>query len=129
MTELIMKAYDVLDEIKSDQAYQRFLELDKLIKKTLENEVFEFDQKKQIYQKVMALGGHYHPDFKEVSKMFLEVKQRLYEHAYVKEYLLLEKSIQKELNEITQEMKDIVSPHIKVPNQFGLMDKKKGHCK
>ena len=39
----------------------------------------------------MALGGHYHPDFKEVSKMFLEVKQRLYEHAYVKEYLLLEK--------------------------------------
>ena len=55
MTELIMKAYDVLDEIKSDQAYQRFLELDKLIKKTLENEVFEFDQKNRYIKKSWLL--------------------------------------------------------------------------
>jgi cell fate (sporulation/competence/biofilm development) regulator YlbF (YheA/YmcA/DUF963 family) len=123
MTDIIMQAYQVLDEIKQDQTYVEMKRLDKLIPQTYAKEIEAFQQAKKVYDDVMATGGSYHPDFKQAIKNFSEAKAVLYAKEEVSRYFQLEKALQDEINAFLKDMTDAVSSHIKTPNKLGIVQK------
>lgn len=123
MTDIIMQAYQVLDELKRDPKYILMKELDKKIGELYPSEINEFQRSKVIYDDVMATGGSHHPDFKQAVKRFADAKTVLYSKEEVSLYFQTEKAFQDEINDFLKEMTDAVSSHIKTPNKLGIVQK------
>jgi len=128
MTDIIMQAYEVLDEIKRDTRYQEIKQIDAHIIKHFNREIEHFQKTKVHYDSIMKEGGHYHPDFKETVLAYSNAKKTLYEKEEVKRYFELEKLIQDDINEFIQKLAQSVSPHIKTPNKLGIVSKGGGSC-
>ncbi len=128
MTEIIIQAYEVLDEIKKDPRFLEIKHMDQYIMHHYTQEIKHFQDAKIAYDHIMKEGGHYHPDFKEVVKTYSEAKKTLYEKEEVKRYFELEKMIQDDMNEFIQKIAQSVSPHIKTPNKLGIVSKGGGSC-
>jgi cell fate (sporulation/competence/biofilm development) regulator YlbF (YheA/YmcA/DUF963 family) len=127
MTEIILQAYHVLDEIKRDEKYIEIKYLDKKMLELYDLEIKTFNQTKLDFEQMMQDGGIYHPDYKEISKKYIEAKQNLYTKPLVKRYFELEKEFQTELNDFLYELSHAVSDHIKSPDKLGII-KKGGSC-
>jgi cell fate (sporulation/competence/biofilm development) regulator YlbF (YheA/YmcA/DUF963 family) len=127
MTDIIMQAYQVLDEIKRDPVYQSIQSLDQTITVLYASEIEAFQSAKVLYESIMSTGGTYHPDFKDVVKRFSETKAILYAKPEVKAYFDAEKTFQDELNTFLFDMTQAVSSHIKTPDKMGIV-KKGGSC-
>ncbi|HAX03965.1 MAG: hypothetical protein A2Y45_07370 [Tenericutes bacterium GWC2_34_14] len=123
MTEIILQAYIVLDELKQDPMFTEMKALDLYIMNTYQEEIKVFQNAKHIYDDVMATGGTYHPDFKKAVKDFSEAKATLYAKPEVSRYFQLEKSFQDDINAYLKTMTDTVSTHIKTPNKLGIVQK------
>lgn len=123
---LILKAYEVADEIKSSESFLKLLELKKLIDEKYATEIKSFKEASATYNDVMSSGGSYHPDFKETVKHFALMKKTLFEKEEVKSYTKIEREIQNELDEIARTLAAKVSSHINTPNEFGFT--KEGSC-
>lgn len=128
MTDIILQAYEVLDEIKRDPRYQEIKHIDQMILQFFQDEINHFRKAKEHYDEIMAQGGHYHPDFKEAVKVFSEAKNTLYSKEEIKRYFQLEKEIQDEINAFLSELSQSVSSHIKTPNKLGIVSKGGGSC-
>lgn len=127
MTDIIIQAYQVLDEILKDENYVEMKTLNQRIIQIYEKEILAFNHAKEAYSQVMQEGGTYHPDFKKYSSLLSETKKKLYETEEMKRYVFLEKSLQTEINAFLADLTDVVSPHIKTPDVFGII-KKGGSC-
>jgi len=127
MTDIMMQAYQVLDEIKLDPVYQEIKRLDKIIVELYAKEIELFQQTKAIYDQVMKDGGTYHPDFKDVVKKYGEAKMDLYSKPELKLYFDYEKQFQDDLNVFLSDLSKTASDHIKTPNKLGIV-KKGGSC-
>ncbi|MDD4194424.1 MAG: hypothetical protein PHW37_04055 [Acholeplasmataceae bacterium] len=127
MTEIIIQAYQVLDEILKDEHYIEMKRLNQSIIKKYENEISAFNEAKDLYSQIMQEGGTYHPDFKRVSNLLSETKRKLYETDDMKRYVLLEKTLQTEINTFLADLTEFISPHMKTPDVFGII-KKGGSC-
>jgi cell fate (sporulation/competence/biofilm development) regulator YlbF (YheA/YmcA/DUF963 family) len=127
MTDIIMQAYHVLDEIRRDSTYQSIQKLDQMIAKLYQDEIEQFQKAKVAYETIMSEGGTFHPDFKDAVKRFSETKAVLYAKPEVKAYFDSEKIFQDELNQFLFDMTQAVSSHIKTPDQMGIV-KKGGSC-
>ena len=123
MTDIIMQAYEVLDEIKSGTKFQTMKELNQKIGLLYQQEVKDFQKAKQHYDVIMQEGGTYHPDFKAAIKVFSEAKANLYQKEEVVQYFAIEKELQEEINEFLKEMTSNISSHIKTPNKLGIVQK------
>jgi cell fate (sporulation/competence/biofilm development) regulator YlbF (YheA/YmcA/DUF963 family) len=123
MTDIIMQAYQVLDELKIDTNYLLMKSLDKEISSRYPKEIEAFQKAKKIYEDVLETGGTYHPDYKEAVKKLSLTKAELYQKAEVKKYLEAEKSFQDMINTFLNEMTQSVSSHIKTPNKLGIVQK------
>ena len=127
MTEIIIQAYQVLDEIIKDKNYIEMKTLNQEIIKKYKSEINAFSQAKELYTQMMQDGGTYHPDFKKYSNLLSDSKRKLYETEEMKRYVLLEKTLQTEINSFLAELTEVVSSHIKTPDVFGII-KKGGIC-
>lgn len=127
MTDIILQAYRVADEIKNDPDVIALKQLNQKIEKQYQNEIVAFDQAKDVYNDVMSTGGRYHPDFKVASKQLAETKRELYEKPDVITYLALEKKIETKLNDLLKQIAEQISPFIPMPDALGMV-KKGGHC-
>lgn len=127
MTEIIMKAYDVAEEIIETSSLKEIVRLNKSIDQLYPKEIELFERAKLKYQDVMNTGGTYHPDYKDVSKELSETKSNLYKQMEVDKYITLEREFEKELNDYIFEMTSIISDNIPSPNAFGIV-KKGGSC-
>ncbi len=127
MTEIIIQAYQVLDEIIKDKNYIEMKTLNQEIIKKYKSEINAFSQAKELYTQMMQDGGTYHPDFKKYSNLLSDSKRKLYETEEMKRYVLLEKTLQTEINSFLAELTEVVSSHIKTPDVFGII-KKGGSC-
>jgi cell fate (sporulation/competence/biofilm development) regulator YlbF (YheA/YmcA/DUF963 family) len=123
MTDIIMQAYQVLDELKIDTNYLLMKSLDKEISSRYPKEIEAFQKAKKIYEDVLETGGTYHPDYKEAVRNLSLTKAELYQKAEVKKYLEAEKSFQDMINTFLNEMTQSVSSHIKTPNKLGIVQK------
>jgi len=127
MTDLVMQAYRVLDEIKEDDQYKEIQYLDRKMLELYSKEIQSFQEAKIKYDQVMSEGGSYHPDFKEAIQKFNKSKMVLYSKPEVKHYFEVEQKFQDELNQFLFEMTQAVSSHIQTPNKLGIV-KKGGSC-
>ncbi|MCK9235748.1 MAG: hypothetical protein WC225_05215 [Acholeplasmataceae bacterium] len=127
MTEIIMKAYDVLEEILQDDKIHQLKVLDKEIESKYHADLKAFEQMKQIYNQVLNEGGAYHPDYAATLKTFSEMKKALYEKEEVARYLQIERKLEQELNAFLNDIAQIVSHYIPRPNPFGLFKKGGNH--
>ena len=123
MTEIIMQAYQVLDEIKQEETFLEMKRLDHVIPIKYKTEIELFQAAKKVYDDVMATGGSYHPDFKKAVKAFSEAKTILYAKEEVSTYFQLEKTLQDDINAFLKTLTDTVSTHIKTPNKLGIVQK------
>lgn len=96
--------------------FKRLLELKELIKKELTNKIVAFKTAEANYLEAKSYGN-YHPDLLKYQKKFTIAKTNLYSEAYVKEYILLERKIQRILNEDFNNLKRCVSNKFRL-NQF-----------
>lgn len=127
MTDIIMKAYDVLDEILKDPSLPEIKKLNQSIDQLYKNEIKAFNDAKIKYQTVLNEGGTYHPDYKQSIKTLSETKKALYEIKDVKRYLELELTFESSLNEFLNNVSKTISDHVPTPNKFGMI-KKGGSC-
>ncbi len=123
MTEIIMQAYNVLDELKTDPLFIQMKELDQQIASLYQNEIQAFTKAKEVYEDVMTTGGSYHPDYKNAIRKLSETKSDLYGKPEVMQYVQTEKAFQDMINEFLQQMTSMVSTHIKTPNKLGIVQK------
>ena len=123
-TKLLMKTYDLVDEIKGTKEYKRLVELDRVLKAdTMMIELIEsFDKVKVKYEEVSKYGK-YHPDLKRVQLELAAKKEEVYTNPIIKEYKQLEKDLQNRLDQISKEIANCVSSKIKHPNEIGLINK------
>ena len=127
MTDIIIKAYDVVDEFIKDSSIILIKKLNKDIETLYQNEINAFNDAKIKYQNVLNEGGIYHPDYKETIKHLSETKKTLYEMPEVKKYVALEFELETKLNEFLNEVSKTISDHVPAPNKFGMI-KKGGSC-
>ncbi|MCD4827391.1 MAG: YlbF family regulator [Acholeplasmataceae bacterium] len=127
MTDIIMKAYDVLDEILKDPSLPEIKKLNQSIDHNYKLEIKAFNDAKIKYEQVLNEGGTYHPDYKQSIKTLSETKKALYELKDVKKYLELELSFESSLNEFLNTISKTISEHVPTPNKFGMI-KKGGSC-
>ncbi len=123
MTDIVIQAFLVLDEIKKDPKYLLMKQLDLQIGKLYPNEIKAFQDSKKVYDEVMATGGSYHPDFKDVVQKFSKAKSVLYGKNEVSLYFQTEKELQEEINSFLKEMTDSISSFIKTPDKLGIVQK------
>jgi cell fate (sporulation/competence/biofilm development) regulator YlbF (YheA/YmcA/DUF963 family) len=123
MTEIIMQAYNVLDELKTDPLFIQMKELDQKIASLYQKEIQAFTKAKEVYEDVMTTGGSYHPDYKDAIRKLSETKSELYGKPEVMQYVQTEKAFQDMINEFLQQMTSMVSTHIKTPNKLGIVQK------
>ena len=123
MTEIIMQAYNVLDELKTDPLFIQMKELDQKIASLYQKEIQSFTKAKEVYEDVMTTGGSYHPDYKDAIRKLAETKSELYGKPEVMQYVQTEKAFQDMINEFLQQMTSMVSTHIKTPNKLGIVQK------
>jgi len=127
MTEIIMKAYDVLEEILQDDKIRQLKALDQEIESKYRADLETFGQMKQTYNQVLNEGGSYHPDYAATLKTFSEMKKALYEKEEVARYLEIERKLEQELNAFLNDIAQAISHHVPRPNPFGLFKKGGNH--
>jgi len=127
LTDIIIKAYDVAEEIVKDEKFKEIVKLNKSIDILYPKEIEAFKLAKIKYQEVMNVGGKYHPDFKEVTALLSQTKAALYNQKEVARYNQLELEFEKGLNDFIAEITSIISDNIPSPNTFGMI-KKGGSC-
>lgn len=127
MTDIIIKTYDVLDEILENPSIIDIKKLNQKIDFLYKEEIKAFSDAKIKYQTVLDEGGTYHPDYKQSIKLLSETKKALYEKPEVKKYLELELEFEAKLNEFLNKISKTISDHIPAPNKFGMI-KKGGSC-
>jgi len=76
---MILQAYDALDELKTTIEYQNVIEAyQRLTKDSDSLQMIEtFNQQKKQYDEVTKFGKH-HPDFQKISTSFIDAKTALY---------------------------------------------------
>jgi cell fate (sporulation/competence/biofilm development) regulator YlbF (YheA/YmcA/DUF963 family) len=121
----IEKTYELVDEIKAMDSYQRLIELKRMIDQDelILSLISSFQKEHQRFEETSKYGK-YHPDLKEVQRSFQQAKQELYTHPVVQEYKQLEKELQQVLHHVSKEIATAISSKIKHPNEFGLINKK-----
>lgn len=128
MTNILLLAYDYLDELKQSDYYKEFINIDKELDLKYSNDLEELKIMKDKYDEIMDTGGRHHPDFKEISNLFSTTKKKVFQIDIVKRYLELERQIEEEINSLFNDMSKNISSNIPVFNKFGFIEKNGGKC-
>lgn len=122
--ETLTILYELIDEIKKQDKYQKLLLLRKEVNNNIEIQsmIETFNKNKTKFEEVSKYGK-YHPDLKKVQKELSESKNQLFLNDVVKEIKQLEKDIQHDLDKISREISQSISNKIRFPNELGLINK------
>ncbi|NLN50630.1 MAG: hypothetical protein GX149_03280 [Acholeplasmataceae bacterium] len=107
--EIYLKAYQLADELKKSYEYEELKQLNQLLEKKYHVEIENYQKAFQVFQRVLAEGGKYHPDFKEATTNYQEAKKELFEKSEVKKYFQCENRINDYLKELSDEIFKTVS--------------------
>lgn len=123
--ELLDLTYQACEAFTAQTNYKRLLDLKEEIHKNPEiNElVIVFQKAKKNYEEAKAYGT-YHPDLARYQKAFQEAKVTMMSHEIIKEYKSLERVLQKQLDQLSIDLAEAVSPNIKHPNMMNIMNVK-----
>ncbi|MDA1475665.1 YlbF family regulator [Bacillus changyiensis] len=110
------EAYELANMILQSEAAEYYRQSRKRLQEDKEAEriIASFTKIKQQYEDVQRFGK-YHPDHKEISKKMRDIKRQLDLHETVAEFRKAETDLQTILDEVSVEIGQAVSKHIKVP--------------
>lgn len=120
----IQDTYDLVDEIKSQPAYQQLLTVQTQIENdpAIQALIATFKTTSSAYDDVKQYGK-YHPDLSTKQQAFAAAKAALYNHPLVAEFKQLERSLQTLLDDVSKAIASSVSAKIKHPNDIGIIPK------
>ncbi|MDY0277501.1 MAG: YlbF family regulator [Acholeplasma sp.] len=127
MTEILMLAYDYLDQLKASDEYHEYLILSKVIDDKYHDEVLKVNEIKEMFDEVSEYGK-YHPEYKNISEKFSNAKKELFSYQDIKRYLELNRMLEERINDLLREVSFNISENIPVFNKFGFITSKGGGC-
>ncbi len=110
-TEIILKTYDLVDEIKSNNVFTSLKNLNKEIEVKYSDLLNEYHKKFKVFEEAYNIGPYY-PNYKNVLKEYQAVKTELFLKEEVKKYFKLEEELNKYLEDLMAEIANYISPHI-----------------
>ncbi len=99
--------YELVDEIKNSSDYLRYKLLDSLIMEKYPEEIKNFNELKEKYNKALEFGKYY-PNYNKIKNEFFESKNELYGKDLMIEYKSLEMKLEFLLKEISQRINSAV---------------------
>lgn len=112
MNDILYNAIDeFIEEFTQRADFTRLIELKKEIDIKLKQEVLEFKKAKDKYEEALKFGSYY-PGLDKIRGELSKSKENLYSNELVKEYIKLERQIQKELDCFTNEIAKTISNKI-----------------
>lgn len=126
--QIILKAYEVADEIKQSDTFKKLIELKVYMDQNYKTEIDAYQKANNLFSEIQELGGQYHPDFKTAVIALSTAKKILFEKKEVKLYFEKEKEIQKMLDDLSRDLAAKVSIHVKAPNELGFLKESSCHA-
>ncbi|MFD1396594.1 YlbF family regulator [Kroppenstedtia eburnea] len=116
MTELLLEAYRLADQINDSKEVKRYLELKRKIAEdpTAQSLIKEFQKKKDVFEDCQRFG-HFHPDYHAAKKEAQQFRRAMKDHPLIGEYLELEEWLDHLLAEVSRRIARAVSDTVKVP--------------
>jgi cell fate (sporulation/competence/biofilm development) regulator YlbF (YheA/YmcA/DUF963 family) len=130
MTEILLDAYQLADQINQSKEVQNYLFLQKQVKESAEAQKLmqEFQKAKQLYEEAQRFGI-FHPNYHEAKERGEIVQQKLRSHPILGAYLLAEEKIDQLLYQVSSMIARSVSDSIKVPVNDAKRSIKEGKCR
>lgn len=110
-TEIILKTYDLVDEIKSSSVFTSLINLNKEIESKYQELLTEYHKKFKVFEEAYQIGPYY-PNYQNVLKEYQAVKTELYLKEEVKRYFKLEEQLNECLEDLMAEIANYISPYI-----------------
>jgi cell fate (sporulation/competence/biofilm development) regulator YlbF (YheA/YmcA/DUF963 family) len=127
MSDIMIQAYKVLEELKNEESYKLMKKLNQEMIFKYQKEIDAFQKDKNEFNQMMNEGGAYHPDFKMISQRFQQSKKELYEKDLIIQYFKAEKTFEDILNEFMSELTQNISSYIEPKGQV-VFKTKGGSC-
>lgn len=108
-----------IDLISDTNEFKRLLELKKIIDTKYPKEIIAFKTAESKYNEALDYGKYY-PGIDNLRRSLSEKKTILYNKEEVKEYLELERKLDKMLNDDLNELKKSISNKFKTNERFSL---------
>lgn len=107
--DIIMKTYEVSDEILQNEIFKELDRLNLKLENSTEVSVLmkKFNSFNEKYLSASKYKEHY-PDFDVLKKSLSKAKEELYSNRIVKEYKNCEKNIENILNDITTKISNVI---------------------
>lgn len=125
LTNILLSAYDYLDELRENPKYIEYIKLNKEIKTVFAEEFKELDNCKKAFEEVLEYGRN-HPDFKKVSSEYSKISKELFSKPLLRKQLALNNEIESLINNFLNEIVSEISPNIPVLNELGIISNKGG---
>lgn len=125
MTEILLSAYDYLDDLRDNPKYIEYIKLNQEVKITFKEEFLKLAQAKKAFEDVLEYGRN-HPDFKKVSAEYSNISKELFSKPMLRKQLSLNNEIESLINEFLNEIVNEISPNIPVLNELGIISNKGG---
>lgn len=110
-TEIILKTYDLVDEIRSDSLFTSLSRLNKEIESKYEDLLSDYHKKFKFFEEAFKIGPYY-PNYNNILREYREVKTELFLKEEVKSYFKLEEELNKYLGDLMGEIANYISPYI-----------------
>lgn len=110
-TEIVLKTYDLVDEIKSSKVYVDLINLNKEIELKYEELLNEYHRKFKKFEEAFNIGAYY-PNYKEILKEYQSIKTKLYYKEEVRNYFKLEEELNEYLENLMSDIFNNISNHI-----------------
>ncbi|WP_232330819.1 MULTISPECIES: YlbF family regulator [Thermoactinomyces] len=116
MTEILLAAYRLADQINNSQEVQHYLECKKRMEEDPEAQkmIREFQKLKDRYEEAQRFGI-FHPNYHEAKEAALSYQKKLRQYPVVRDCFEAEERLDQLLHAVSLTIARSVSPSIKVP--------------
>ncbi len=117
MTELLIDAYQLADEINESEEVKNYLRLKKAMQEDAQVQklIQNFQKIKMEYEEAQRFGI-FHPDYHQAKQRAEEFQRKMTEHPLIAAYLEAESKLDQLLYEISTAIAHSVSESIKIPS-------------
>lgn len=130
MDEPLLARIDrLIESLKRDANYQETIRLDQEIaeNKALSSDLTELQDAQKAYQDMRQYGTH-HPDRVTITTRYQTIKTRVFSHPLIKARLKTAQAFQLELDKVSKQLAETISPSVPYQTTFRLHAKGGTSC-
>lgn len=131
MSEVLLDAYRLADQINESEEVQRYLKLQQELRQNSEAQklIQQFQEAKELFEETQRFGI-FHPDYQEAKEKVSIAYQNLQSHPLIGSFLEVEDQLDQLLYQVSVTIAHAVSKSIKVPtNGIKRIDQPKKRCR